>query len=74
MQLHNDFTIGDKVRVGDKIGDVIKIDHRGNATIFKVAFEEGPAKDFVSPPIKILKGNVPFASFRGGYSLGKLQR
>ncbi|HEX9665296.1 MAG TPA: helicase, partial [Thermodesulfobacteriota bacterium] len=55
MQLHTGFTIGDKVRVGEKIGEIIKIDHRGNTSIFKVAFEEGPAKDFVSPPTKIDK-------------------
>ncbi|MBI4228564.1 MAG: DEAD/DEAH box helicase, partial [Deltaproteobacteria bacterium] len=55
MQLHTGLTIGDKVRVGEKIGDIIKIQHRGNASIFKVAFEEGPAKDFVSPPTRIDK-------------------
>ncbi len=46
---------GDKVRVGDRIGEVIRLDNRGSSTIVKVAFEEGPAKDFVCPPTKIEK-------------------
>jgi len=50
-----DIKIGDKVRVGDRIGDAIRIDQKGNLTIIKVAFEEGPVKDFVSPPTKIKK-------------------
>jgi SNF2 family DNA or RNA helicase len=47
--------IGDKVRVGDKIGEVIRLEQRGGSTIIKVAFEEGPAKDFVCPPTKVEK-------------------
>jgi len=47
--------IGDKVRVGDKVGEVIRLDQRATSTIIKVAFEEGPAKDFVCPPTKIEK-------------------
>jgi superfamily II DNA or RNA helicase len=47
--------IGDKVRIGDRIGEVIRIDNRGSSTIIKAAFEEGPAKDFVCPPTKIEK-------------------
>lgn len=47
--------IGDKVRVGDRIGEVIRLDRRGGSIIIKVAFEEGPAKDFVCPPSKIEK-------------------
>lgn len=49
------FNIGDRVRIGEKIGEVVKIGVRGNATIIKVAFEEGPARDFVSPPSKTEK-------------------
>lgn len=47
--------IGDKVRVGDKIGEVIRLDERASSTIVKVAFDEGPAKDFVCPPTKLEK-------------------
>jgi SNF2 family DNA or RNA helicase len=47
--------IGDKVRVGDKIGEAIRLDQRGSSNIIKVAFGEGPAKDFVCPPTKIEK-------------------
>jgi hypothetical protein len=47
--------IGDKVKVGDKIGDIIRLDYRGSSAVVKVAFEEGPSKDFVCPPTKIEK-------------------
>jgi SNF2 family DNA or RNA helicase len=47
--------VGDKVRVGDKIGEAIRLEQRGSSTIIKVAFEEGPAKDFVCPPTKVEK-------------------
>jgi len=47
--------IGDKVRVGDRIGEVIRLDPKGSSTVIKVAFEEGPAKDFVCPPTKVEK-------------------
>ena len=50
-----ELTIGDKVRVGNKMGEIIKLDQRGKFTVVKVAFAEGPAKDFVSPPTKIEK-------------------
>ncbi|NWF98271.1 MAG: hypothetical protein HXY52_04960 [Nitrospirae bacterium] len=49
------FKIGNKVKVGDKVGEIIRIDYRGSSTIVKVAFEEGPSKDFVCPPTKIEK-------------------
>jgi SNF2 family DNA or RNA helicase len=52
--MENLLKIGDKVRVGDRIGEIIRIDY-GSTTIVKVAFEEGPSKDFVSPPTKIEK-------------------
>jgi hypothetical protein len=51
--------IGDKVKVGDKIGDIIRLDYRGSSAVVKVAFEEGPAKDFVCPPTKIEKILTP---------------
>ncbi|PIV22587.1 MAG: hypothetical protein COS40_05625 [Deltaproteobacteria bacterium CG03_land_8_20_14_0_80_45_14] len=47
--------IGDKVRVGDKIGKIIRLNQRDSSTIIKVAFGEGPAKDFVYPPTKAEK-------------------
>ncbi|NWF76324.1 MAG: hypothetical protein HXY53_07150 [Nitrospirae bacterium] len=49
------FKICDKVKVGDKVGEIIRLDYRGSSTIVKVAFEEGPSKDFVCPPTKIEK-------------------
>ncbi|MBU1488011.1 hypothetical protein KKH56_08210 [bacterium] len=55
MMLQKEIDIGDKVKVGERIGEVIKIDHRPSASILKVAFCEGPARDFVSPPTKIEK-------------------
>jgi hypothetical protein len=47
--MENTFNIGNKVKVGDKIGEVIRLKNRSGATIVKVAFEEGPAIDFVCP-------------------------
>jgi superfamily II DNA or RNA helicase len=55
MPQPNKFKIGDRIRIGEKIGEIIKIDPRVNATIIKVAFKEGPVRDFVSPPSKIEK-------------------
>ena len=61
--------IGDKVRVGDKIGEAIRLEQRATSTIIKVAFEEGPAKDFVCPPTKVEKILSPiFAFHRHHYS------
>jgi superfamily II DNA or RNA helicase len=54
-----DLKIGDKVRIGERIGEVIKLDERSASTIVKVAFEEGPVKDYVSPPTKIEKILAP---------------
>lgn len=62
--MESTFNVGDKVRVGDKIGEIIRIDYRGNSTVIKVAFDEGPAKDFVSPPTKIEKILSPLEQFQ----------
>ncbi len=56
--------VGNKVRVGDKIGEAIRLEQRGTATIIKVAFEEGPAKEFVFPPTKIEKILSPFEQIK----------
>ena len=58
--------IGDKVRVGGRIGEVIRLNHRGNCTVVKIAFEEGPAKNFVSPPTKIEKIFSPLERLQNG--------
>ncbi|MFQ6094228.1 MAG: helicase, partial [bacterium] len=55
MSLSSELKIGDKVRVGERIGEVIRLDDREKTVIIKVAFEEGPVRDFVSPPTKIEK-------------------
>lgn len=55
MGIQREIGVGDKVKVGERIGEVVKIDHRPSASILKVAFEDGPARDFVSPPTKIEK-------------------
>ena len=55
MGIQREIGVGDKVKVGERIGEVVKIDHRPSASILKVAFCEGPARDFVSPPTKIEK-------------------
>ena len=40
----NEFKIGDKVRVGEKIGKIVKLENKKNATVIKVAFNEGSPK------------------------------
>jgi len=51
----HELKVGDKVRVGERIGEIVRVDKRRTSTIIKVAFEEGPVRDFVSPPTKIEK-------------------
>ena len=42
--------ISDKVLVGDRIGEIIKIDNiSDNRQAIKVAFEEGPPQTFICP-------------------------
>jgi len=55
MMIESMLKIGGKVRIGEKIGEIIRLEQRGNSTIIKVAFEEDPAKDYVCPPTKIEK-------------------
>jgi hypothetical protein len=63
-------SIGDKVKVGDKVGEVIRLDHKGSSTIIKVAFEEEPAKDFVCPPTKLEKILSPIEQIQNNKLVG----
>ena len=63
---YSELSIGDKIRVGEKIGEVIRVNRHGTSTIIKVAFEEGPAKSFVSPPTKVEKIFSPLEKLEKG--------
>jgi len=45
----------DKVKVGERTGEVISVEPRATSSIIKVAFEDGLPKTFISPPTKIEK-------------------
>ncbi len=49
------FQISDQVRVGGKLGAIIAMESRPKATIYTIAFPEGPPKKFLSPPTIIEK-------------------
>jgi len=51
----SEFKIGDKVKVGERTGEVISVEPRATSSIIKVAFEDGLPKTFISPPTKIEK-------------------
>lgn len=51
--------ISDRVRVGGKLGTVIAIESRPKATIYTIAFPEGPPRKFLSPPTVIEKVYSP---------------
>ncbi|MFX0198361.1 MAG: helicase-related protein [Candidatus Hodarchaeota archaeon] len=56
--------VGDKVRIGSEIGEVIKIDRYDKSTCFRVAFKEGPPKSFFSPPTEIEKISDPVSRLK----------
>jgi ERCC4-related helicase len=56
--------IGDKVRIGSEIGEVIKIDKYDKTTCYRIAFKEGSPKSFFSPPTKIEKINDPITRLK----------
>ena len=51
--------VGNRVRVGDKVGEVIKIVDFGKSTQYRIAFPEGSPKSFFSPPTEIKKVDNP---------------
>ena len=53
-----DINVGDKVKIGNQVGEVIKKDQFGEATQFRIYFYDGPRSIF-SPPTEIEKINSP---------------
>jgi len=47
--------ISDRVRVGGKLGTVIAVEPRPQATIYTIAFTKGLPQKFISPPTAIEK-------------------
>ncbi len=58
--------ISDRVKVGGKLGTVIAIESRPKATIYTVAFPEGPPRKFLSPPTVIEKVYSPIELLKSG--------
>lgn len=52
-------SVGDKARIGDRIGEVIKIEKHGDAILYRIAFSEGAPQSFFSPPTEIEKVDSP---------------
>jgi SNF2 family DNA or RNA helicase len=51
-------SVGDKVRVGDQVGEVIKIEQYGEAIQYRIYFDDG-VRSIFSPPTKIEKVSSP---------------
>ena len=47
--------ISDRVRMGGKLGTVIAVEPRAQATIYIIVFTEGRPQKFISPPTVIEK-------------------
>ena len=60
------FQISDNVRVGGKLGVIIARESRPKATIYTIAFSEGPPKKFLSPPTIIEKIYSPIELIKSG--------
>ena len=56
--------VGDKVRIGSEIGEVIKIYQYDESTCFRIAFKDGSPKSFFSPPTEIEKISNPLAMLK----------
>lgn len=52
-------SVGDKARIGDRVGEIIKIEKLGDAVLYKIAFPEGAPQSFFSPPTEIEKVDSP---------------
>ena len=51
--------VGSRVRVGGQLGEVVRAESRGESTLYRVAFAEGPPKSFLVPPTQIERVSSP---------------
>jgi len=58
--------ISDRVKVGGKLGTVIAVEPRPQATIYTIAFTEGPPQKFITPPTAIEKIYSPIELLKSG--------
>lgn len=56
--------VGDKVRLGSEIGEVIKIDQYDKTICYRIAFEEGAPRSFFSPPTEIEQISDPLTRLK----------
>ncbi|HUW94154.1 MAG TPA: helicase-related protein [Anaerolineae bacterium] len=59
MTADHQVEIGTKVRVAGQLGEVVRAERRGEATLYRVAFAEGPPKSFLVPPTQIERVSSP---------------
>lgn len=62
VTMTQDIQPGDKVRVGERVGEVIKIEQLEGATMFRVFFEREGALPFISPPTSLEKVADPLSA------------
>lgn len=59
IEEHDHIQVGAKVRVGGLLGEVVRAEKRGEATLYRVAFAEGPPKSFLVPPTRLERISSP---------------
>jgi len=59
MEDRSQIDVGAKVRVGGLLGEVVRAEKRGEATLYRVAFAEGRPKSFLVPPTQFDRVSSP---------------
>lgn len=62
--LPREIKVGDKVRLGSEIGEVIKIEDHGQAKEYRVYFERSGPRTFFSPPTHLEKISDPLTKLK----------
>jgi len=65
--MSNDIRPGDRVRVGGRVGDVIRVDHFGQSTQYTIFFEGERPRPILVPPNTIEKISDPLSQARAGH-------
>lgn len=65
IEEHPHIEVGAKVRVGGLLGEVVRAEKRGEATLYRVAFAEGPPKSFLVPPTHLERISSPLELVSG---------
>ena len=62
VTMTQDIQPGDKVRVGERVGEVIKVEPLEGATMYRIFFEGEGARPFISPPTTLEKVADPLSA------------